>query len=127
MRIAGEVATRSTCDRKHVGAVVVRDRQILSTGYNGSIRGAPHCDDAGHEMVDGHCVRTIHAETNAIVQAARNGVRIEGATFYVTAYPCWGCFKTIANTGCVKIVFDETYREDPLVEAAAAGIEMVKI
>ena len=73
MNIAREVATRSTCSRKHVGAVIVRDKTILSTGYNGSIKGLPHCDDAGCDMVDGHCVRTSHAEANAIVQAAKNG------------------------------------------------------
>ena len=69
MNIAREVGTRSTCDRKHVGAVIVRDKSILATGYNGSIRGLPHCDDEGHLMEDGHCVRTVHAEANAIVQA----------------------------------------------------------
>src|SRR5690606_2744344 len=79
MGIARQVASRSTCDRKHVGAVIVRDRMILATGYNGSIRGIAHCDDEGHLMEDGHCVRTVHAEANAIVQAARNGVRLEGA------------------------------------------------
>ena len=71
MNIARTVATRSTCPRKFVGAVIVRDRTILSTGYNGSIRGMPHCDEVGHMMVDGHCVRTIHAEDNAIIQAAK--------------------------------------------------------
>ena len=85
MNIAKEVATRSTCDRKHVGAIIVRGKTILSTGYNGSIRGLPHCDTAGHEMENGHCVRTIHAEANAIVQAARHGVRIENAEIYITA------------------------------------------
>src|SRR5579885_1345821 len=83
MNIASEVATRSTCDRKHVGAVIVRDKTILSTGYNGSVRGLPHCDDVGHMMEDGHCVATIHAEANAVIQAARNGVRLEGAEIYV--------------------------------------------
>ena len=68
MNIAKEVATRSTCDRKHVGAVIVRDKTILSTGYNGSIKGLPHCDEVGHEMVDGHCVRKTHAEAKAIVK-----------------------------------------------------------
>ena len=61
MNIAKEVATRSTCDRKHVGALIIRDKTILSTGYNGSVRGMPHCDDVGHMMEDGHCVATIHA------------------------------------------------------------------
>jgi dCMP deaminase len=111
MAIAREVATRSTCDRKHVGAVVVRDKMILTTGYNGSIRGLAHCDDEGHLMEDGHCVRTVHAEANAIVQAARNGVRLEGGEIYVTASPCFGCFKLIANAGMRRIVFGEFYRD----------------
>ena len=76
MNIAKQAATRSTCERKHVGAVIVRDKTILSTGYNGSIRGMPHCDDAGHMMENDHCVATIHAEANAIIQAAKHGVNI---------------------------------------------------
>ena len=118
MQIAKDVATRATCDRKHVGAVIVRDKSILATGYNGSIRGLPHCDEDGHLMEDGHCVRTIHAEANAIIQAARNGVRIDGSTIYVTASPCWGCFKTIANAGCVRIVFGEFYRDERIFAVA---------
>ena len=89
MNIARMVATRATCDRKHVGAVLVRDRTLLSTGYNGSIRGLGHCSEEGHMMEDGHCVRTVHAEANAIIQAAKNGVAIDGATIYTTASPCW--------------------------------------
>jgi dCMP deaminase len=112
MAIARVVATRSTCDRKHVGAVIVRDRMILATGYNGSIRGLPHCDDAGHMMEDGHCVRTIHAEANAIVQAARNGIRLESGDIYVSASPCFGCFKMIANAGLSRIVYGEFYRDE---------------
>ena len=111
MAIAREVATRSTCDRKHVGAVIVRDKLILATGYNGSVRGLAHCDDEGHLIEDGHCVRTIHAEANAIVQAARNGVRIDAADIYVTASPCFGCFKLIANAGLKRIVYSEFYRD----------------
>jgi dCMP deaminase len=118
MRIATEVATRSTCDRKHVGAVLVRDKSILATGYNGSIRGLPHCDEEGHMMQDGHCVRTIHAEANAIVQAARNGVRIDQGTIYVTASPCWNCFKMIANAGIMKIVYGEFYRDERVFSIA---------
>jgi len=112
MDIAKLVATRSTCDRKHVGAVVVRDRVVLTTGYNGSIAGAPHCNDEGHLMIDGHCVRTIHAEMNAITQAAKNGITIMGADLYVTARPCWNCFKVIANAGIEKIYYEEEYRPD---------------
>jgi dCMP deaminase len=128
MRIAREVATRATCDRKHVGAVIVRDRSILATGYNGSIGGLPHCDEVGHLMQDGHCVRTIHAEANAVIQAARNGVRIEGAGIYVTASPCWSCFKMIANAGLQRIVFGEFYRDDRIFDhAQKLGIELVDL
>ena len=126
MNIAREVSTRSTCDRKHVGAVIVRDKSILATGYNGSIRGLGHCDDEGHLMEDGHCVRTVHAEANAIVQAARHGMRIEDASIYVTASPCWGCFRLIANAGIVRIVFGEFYRDQKIFDVSQKlGIELV--
>jgi dCMP deaminase len=120
MAIGRVVAARSTCDRKHVGAVVVRDRIILATGYNGSIRGLAHCDDEGHMMEDGHCVRTVHAEANAIVQAARTGVRVDGADIYVTASPCFGCFKLIANAGLTRIVFGEFYRDERIFTLSKA-------
>jgi dCMP deaminase len=118
MNIASEVASRSTCDRKHVGAVIVRDKTILSTGYNGSVRGLPHCDDVGHMMVDGHCVATIHAEANAIIQAAKNGVRVDGADIYITASPCWNCFKIVSNAGIKNIYYGEFYRDDRIFDAA---------
>jgi dCMP deaminase len=118
MNIARQAATRSTCDRKHVGAVIVRDKTILSTGYNGSIRGMPHCDDVGHLMEGDHCVATVHAEANAIIQAAKNGVRIDGAELYTTASPCWNCFKLIANAGIGTIYFGEFYRDRRSVEVA---------
>jgi dCMP deaminase len=128
MNIAREVATRATCDRKHVGAIIVRDKNILSTGYNGSIRSQPHCDDAGHDMVGGHCVRTVHAEANSILQAARNGVRIDGADIYTTASPCWECFKLIANSGIQRIFYGEFYREEKSFQIAKElGIELIKI
>jgi dCMP deaminase len=128
MNIARVVATRATCDRKHVGAVLVRDKTILSTGYNGSIRGLPHCSEAGHMMEDGHCVATVHAEANAIIQAAKNGVAIEGATIYTTASPCWPCFKLIANSGARRIVFGEFYRDARIFEyAKRIGIELVEL
>src|SRR5439155_2867995 len=127
MNIAREVATRATCDRKHVGAVIVRDRSILATGYNGSIAGLPHCDEEGHLMEDGHCVRTIHAETNAVIQAARNGVRIDGASIYVTASPCFSCFKLIANAGIKKIVYSEFYRDERIFDfSKRLGIELAQ-
>ena len=118
MNIAQEVSTRSTCNRNAVGAVIVRGKTILSTGYNGSIKGADHCDDAGHEMENDHCVRTIHAEANAIVQAARHGIRIENSEIYVTASPCYDCFKMIANAGINKIYFGEFYRDERIIALA---------
>jgi dCMP deaminase len=126
MNIAREVSSRSTCDRKFVGAVIVRDKCILATGYNGSIRGLPHCDEEGHLMEEGHCVRTVHAEANAIVQAARNGIRIDGSAIYVTASPCWGCFRLIANGGIARVVFGEFYRDPKIFDVAQRlGIELV--
>ena len=128
MAIAREVATRSTCDRKPVGAVIARDKMILATGYNGSIRGLAHCDDEGHMMEDGHCVRTVHAEANSIVQAARNGVRLEGGDIYVTASPCFNCFKMVANAGLTRIVFGEFYRDQRIFELSRQlGIELVHL
>ena len=128
MNIARQAATRSTCDRKHVGAVIVRDKTILSTGYNGSIRGLKHCAEDGHMMEDGHCVATVHAEANAIIQAAKNGVAIEGATIYTTASPCWPCFKLIGNSGCKRIVFGEFYRDNRIFDfARQLGIELVEL
>ena len=128
MNIAKETAARSTCDRKHVGAVIVRDKTILSTGYNGSIRGMPHCDDVGHLMENGHCVATIHAEANAVLQAAKNGVGINGSEVYITASPCWICFKMLANTGIKKIYYGEFYRDERIFDVAKRlEIELVRI
>lgn len=104
----------------------MRDKSILATGYNGSVRGLPHCDEDGHLMEDGHCVRTVHAEANAIVQAARNGVRVDGAHIYVTASPCWGCFRLIANAGIGRICFGELYRDTRIFDVATRlGLELV--
>ena len=128
MNIAREVATRSTCSRKHVGAVIVRDKTILSTGYNGSIKGLPHCDDAGCDIVDGHCVRTSHAEANAIVQAAKNGVWIDQSKIYVTASPCYDCFKLIANAGIKTIYYEEFYRDQRIIDRSKeVGIQLVSL
>lgn len=110
MDIARLVATRATCDRLHVGAVLVADKRVLSTGYNGSLKGEPHCDDVGHLMVGGGCVRTVHAEANAIAHAARSGVRLDGATLYVTHRPCFACLKLVRSAGISRIVYGEEYR-----------------
>lgn len=126
MKIADQVASRSTCERKHVGAVIVRDKTILSTGYNGSLRGAPHCDDVGHDMESGHCVRTVHAESNAIAQAAKHGVMIDRSEMYVTASPCLTCFKLVANAGITKIYYKEFYRDQRITDyAKQAGLELI--
>jgi dCMP deaminase len=100
------------CNRKQVGCVLVLDNNILATGYAGSVRGMPHCTDAGCEIgPDGTgCIRTVHSEINAIAQAAKHGVRINGATAYVTMSPCYNCFKALVNAGIVRIVYDEAYR-----------------
>ncbi|MEJ2511437.1 MAG: cytidine/deoxycytidylate deaminase family protein [Anaerolineales bacterium] len=112
INIALAVAERSTCDRAFVGAVLVRDKRILTTGFNGSPSGLPHCDTAGHLLVDGHCVRTIHAETNAIIQAALHGVSTKDATCYVTHFPCINCTKTLINAGITEIIYLNDYRID---------------
>jgi dCMP deaminase len=130
MQIAQQVATRSTCDRKHIGAVIVRDKTILSTGYNGSIRNLPHCDDVGHMMdAEGeHCIRTVHAEANAMAQAAKNGVKIEDAEIYITASPCWNCFKLLANAGIKKIYYGEFYKDEEILDAAKQlGIKLIHL
>ena len=128
MRIALQAATRSTCDRKHVGAVIVRDKTILSTGYNGSVRGMPHCDDVGHMMENDHCIATVHAEANAIIQAAKHGTAINGADIYIIASPCWNCFQLIANSGIKRIYYLEFYRnENVLTVAKQAGIELKQV
>ena len=114
MKVAEVVASRSTCDRKQVGAVVVRDKIILSTGYNGSLRGLPHCSEVGHMIENEHCVATIHAEQNAIIQAARTGVTIDGGMIYVTASPCWSCFKCIANAGLRRMTDGELSTQNAL-------------
>ncbi len=123
LKFADAAASRSTCDRKNVGAVIVVDRQIVATGYNGSIAGLPHCDEAGHDMKDGHCVRTIHAEMNAIAQAAKHGVAIDGASIYTTASPCWECFRILVNAGVKEFCYREPYRTEEDAERISAVVD----
>ena len=126
--LAKHVSSRSTCSRKNVGAVIVRDKNILSTGYNGSIKGQPHCFDEGCLLENGHCVRTVHAEANAIVQAAKHGINIDNSTIYTTASPCWYCFRLIANAGITRICFSELYRDNRIIEySEKTGIELVDL
>ncbi|KRO18215.1 deoxycytidylate deaminase [Lacticaseibacillus saniviri] len=116
MTLAESIATRSTCERATVGAVFVRNHRIIATGYNGSISGDPHCDEVGHLMRDGHCIRTIHAEMNAILQCAANGVSSADATVYVTFYPCLNCTKAMIQAGVKRVVYGQPYRNDPYAE-----------
>jgi len=110
--LANLVATRSTCDRLHVGCVIVKDKRILATGYNGSPAGRPHCDDIGHILEDNHCVATIHAEINAIAFAAQYGTPLNGSTIYLTHSPCWPCTKALFSAGIKTIMFKEEYKFD---------------
>lgn len=103
------VAKRASCDRKHVGAVLVKDNRVIATGYNGSVPGLEHCDDIGHDMEEGHCVRTVHAEVNVISQAAKLGISTDSTTLYCNTLPCWHCFKTIVSAGIRKIVYRDEY------------------
>jgi len=128
LQIAFTVAQRSTCDRAHVGCVLVRDRRILTTGYNGAPAGLPHCDDVGHLLVDGHCVRTLHAEQNALIQAALHGVGTEEATAYVTHQPCLTCAKLLINAGVRRVVYAGNYPDDYSRQfLEAAGVELVNL
>lgn len=119
MTITHEVAERSTCTRAKVGAVIVRDKNILATGYNGAPAGLPHCLDVGCLVyrsttpsgeIEENCFRTIHAEINAIAQAAKNGHAIRDADIYLTHTPCIHCFKVLVNTGIKRIVFEREYK-----------------
>ena len=112
--ITRAVATRATCSRKAVGAVLVKNKLIRATGYNGAPAGLRHCDHTdGGDLLNGHCARSTHAEQNAIVQAARHGISIEGATLYCTNNPCLNCTKLLINAGIKRIVYEDAY-PDPL-------------
>ncbi len=129
MKIADVVGERGTCDRGRSGCVIARDRQILATGYVGAPKGLAHCDDVGHQMKtvtheDGHqthhCMRTTHAEQNAIVEAAKIGTPIDGATLYCKMTPCSACAKMMINAGIKRVVCAKRYH------AGAESEEMFK-
>ncbi len=110
--IVSSVAERATCDRGKCSALISYQHQIIATGYVGSPPGFPHCDDIGHLMVDGHCVRTVHAEQNALVSAARLGVSVLGATLYSTMAPCRVCAMLIITAGIDRVVSSFAYQND---------------
>ena len=125
MQITLQVAKRSTCPRATVGAVIVRDKRILTTGYNGSPTGLPHCTEAGCLMVNDHCVRTLHAEQNAIIQGALHGVDVSGSTIYVTHQPCVVCAKMIINAGIERVVYAGHYPDEiACAFLEEAGVEL---
>jgi dCMP deaminase len=135
MEVCDAIAKRATCDRGRSGCVIARDNQLLVTGYVGAPAGLPHCDDAGHPFkkilhedggVTTHCVRTVHAEQNAICQAAKRGVSINGATLYCRMTPCRTCAMLIINCGIVRVVCQRRYHdaEDSEAMLAAAGIRL---
>ena len=118
MKIVEMVGTRGNCDRFRGGCVITRDRRIVVTGYNGAPVGAPTCDEAGHEMhtvvnADGsqsrHCIRTTHAEQNAICEAARMGISLDGGTLYCQMTPCYTCAKMLINAGIKRVVCSKDY------------------
>jgi dCMP deaminase len=119
MQICHLVKTRSTCERRAVGAVIVRDKRILATGYNGAPTGLSHCPAQGglHDwplgcMRAGHCIRSLHAEQNALLQAAKIGVPCEGSTIYVTCQPCNTCAKMIINAGIERVIYEGDYPDE---------------
>jgi dCMP deaminase len=127
MQITFQVAKRSTCPRAAVGAVIVRDKRILTTGYNGSPTGLPHCTEVGCLMVNVHCVRTLHAEQNAIIQGALHGVDVSDSTIYVTHQPCQICAKMIVNAGIERVVYDGHYPDEiACMFLEEAGVELSK-
>ncbi len=137
MEITSLVSRRSTCLRRRVGALLVRDRQILATGYNGPPSGLPHCEEVGclrerqaipsgerHELCRG-----LHAEQNAIIQAANHGVGIRGATLYTTTHPCIICSKMIINSAIVRVVYREGYADDlsrEMLEQAGISTDLMR-
>lgn len=127
---------RSTCDRGFAGCVIAKDNQILTAGYAGAAKGLPHCDEVGHEMVtvtrenniqSSHCVRGVHAEQNAIIQAAKEGICLSGSTIYVSMTPCDTCAKLIINAGIKRVVVLKKYHASKVAEEEfeKLGIEMI--
>lgn len=111
LKLAMLASERATCPRMHVGCVLVKDKFVLATGYNGSLPGQPHCDDVGCLIVDNHCVRTNHAEINALVQAASHGVNLRGATAYITNMSCTTCAKALIAAGIERVVVFSDYHD----------------
>ncbi|MBM0064288.1 ComE operon protein 2 [Alkalicoccobacillus gibsonii] len=123
------LSLRSTCPRLMVGATIVRDKRIIAGGYNGSVSGEAHCLDDGCMVVDNHCIRTVHAEINALLQCSKFGVPTEGAEIYVTHFPCVHCSKSIIQAGIRRVYYAQEYKNDPYAEQIfkAAGVEFIAV
>jgi dCMP deaminase len=127
LKLAMLASERSTCPRMHCGCVLANNKNVISTGYNGSIPGDEHCEDAGCMVVDNHCVRTVHAEMNALVQAAKRGHAVEGATAYVTNMPCTTCAKALITAGIKRVVVFSDYHDTLATDFfAKAGVKIDK-
>lgn len=127
IEMARLAAARATCPRRRVGCVLVRDNRLIATGYNGAVRGAPHCDDVGCLMADGHCVRTVHAELNALLQCAVTGVSSAGSTLYCTDFPCVACAKALVQAGIEKVIFLANYPDaNSAIILRAGQVELFK-
>ena len=124
MRMARAASTLATCDRAHVGAVLVRGKRIVATGYNGAGPGLAHCDDVGHDLVHGHCVRTIHAEENLLIQCAEEGVSSRGCVCYCTLFPCVRCAMRLHAAGVTIIFWEKRYAS--MAKADYARIEALE-
>lgn len=128
LKLAMLASERATCPRMHCGCVLVRNKNVVATGYNGSIPGDDHCEDVGCLVVDNHCVRTNHAEMNALCQAAKLGNSVEGATAYVTNMPCTSCAKAVILAGIKRVVVFSDYHDTLATEFfAKAGVKIDKI
>jgi len=134
MTLAHATASRMSCDRARVGAILVdHHNQIIATGYGGAPRGVETCDDAGHVLEHEHCVRTVHAEHNCVLQAARRGIATDGSTMYTTHYPCFDCCKVIIQAGVQRVIFEIPYRVEDIRNLRAkrwmedCGIELLSI
>ena len=131
MMQAAMLASRSTCTRLHVGAVVVKDGRIIASGYNGSLTVTPHCTEVGDLLVDGHCIRAVHAEQNALMQLAKMGIAAEGAEIYVTDFPCVHCTKFLLQAGIKKINYLRNYNNDEfamsLIKAKNVALQQVPL
>lgn len=128
IEMAALVATRSTCPRRQVGAVLVREHRVIATGYNGAPAGQPHCIDVGCLLENGHCVRTIHAELNALLQCSRYGIATVGVDLYCTDMPCRYCARALVQAGIQRIYYQRPYESPETIELITrTDVQLIQI